>query len=478
MTDDRFSPILASKPRLAERRALWHAASMVVISTWALGGNSDWARTLLSAWGCLSVFVLCRGLFERWRQPGACRRIVWLWPWAAFNLVVILSLANPNLRAITGYGATGFIPGGERLWLPSCARPDQAAQALWLFDALFLTAFNVAFLVRRRAALRRLLLFVAGNATALAVFGSLQKLTGSEGVFLGAVDSPNPTFFASFIYHNHWGPVALLSVALCLGLAWHYAHDARQSYRDVWHSPVAMWLLAALFLAAAIPLSTSRSCTLLLLVLLAGAWLHWSWKRVHHAACSPRRTLVIWCGGSLLAAGVVGLVYWLGQPIIEARVETTREQMAAAQSRGNLLGACSQLYQDTWRMGQEKPWFGWGMASYPTVFSRYNTQTSPVDRLPVVYVDAHNDWLQSLAEHGAIGTALLALIGLLPLWTLQRYPGTWSLLPRYLLGGCLLVLLYAVVEFPFGCPAIVYLWWLCFFVAVRYRQLTIGCDSP
>ena len=39
------------------------------------------------------------------------------------------------------------------------------------------------------------------------------------------------------------------------------------------------------------------------------------------------------------------------------------------------------------------------------------------------------------------------------------------------LCGCLLVLIYAVIEFPFGSPAIVYLWWLCFFVAVRYRQL-------
>ena len=471
MTDDRFSPMLSSTPHLAERFALWHAASMVLLSTWALGGNSDWAHTLISGWGSLSILVFCLGVFERWRQPGACRRIIWLWPWAAFNLVVLLSLANPNLRAITGYGATGFIPGGEHPWLPSCARPDQAIQALWLFDALFLTAFNVAFLVRRRTALRRLLLFVAGNATALAIFGSLQKLAGAEGLFFGAIASPNPTFFASFIYHNHWGPVALLAVAVCLGLVWHHARNAHQDYRDAWHSPTAMWLVATLLLAASIPLSTSRSCTLLLLVLLAGAWLHWSWKRVRHAGRSPRRTLAVWGGGSLLAVGTVGLVYWLGQPIIEARVEKTREQLTAAHARGNLLGSRSQLYQDTWRMAQEKPWFGWGMASYPTVFSRYNTQTSPLDRLPVVYVDAHNDWLQSLAEHGVVGTVLLAMLGVLPLWQLRRYPGTWTLLPRYLLGGCALILIYALVEFPFGSQAIVYLWWLCFFVAVRYRQL-------
>ena len=44
-------------------------------------------------------------------------------------------------------------------------------------------------------------------------------------------------------------------------------------------------------------------------------------------------------------------------------------------------------------------------------------------------------------------------------------------MPAYLLGGCGLILVYAWVEFPFGNPAVVILWWICFFAAVRYSRL-------
>jgi hypothetical protein len=49
-----------------------------------------------------------------------------------------------------------------------------------------------------------------------------------------------------------------------------------------------------------------------------------------------------------------------------------------------------------------------------------------------------------------------------------------SPVPGYLFGGCGLLLLYAWIEFPFGNPAVVLIWWLCFFVAVRYVDLESG----
>jgi hypothetical protein len=109
------------------------------------------------------------------------------------------------------------------------------------------------------------------------------------------------------------------------------------------------------------------------------------------------------------------------------------------------------------------------MGSYPHVFTLYNTQRS-VDRLPVFYHDAHNDWLQALAEHGFVGTALLALCAVVPLLRL-RPRHLVSPLPAYLLGGCALLVLYAWVEFPFGNVAVVLSWWLTFFCAVQYGRL-------
>jgi len=137
------------------------------------------------------------------------------------------------------------------------------------------------------------------------------------------------------------------------------------------------------------------------------------------------------------------------------------------------IGGRAILYRDTWRMARDQLWFGWGMGSFHTVFFTYNTQDVKLAGFPITYADAHSDWLQSVAEVGLIGTVLLGLHGIIPLLALRRrhFGGP---LPGYLFGGCGLVLLYAWFEFPFGSPAVVLIWWLGFFVAVRYVDLGSG----
>ena len=46
--------------------------------------------------------------------------------------------------------------------------------------------------------------------------------------------------------------------------------------------------------------------------------------------------------------------------------------------------------------------------------------------------------------------------------------------PAYLLVGCGLLALYALVEFPFSNPAVLESFWFCFFSAVRYHKLTVA----
>ena len=83
------------------------------------------------------------------------------------------------------------------------------------------------------------------------------------------------------------------------------------------------------------------------------------------------------------------------------------------------------------------PVFGWGMGSFPTVFALYNTQEPNGDRIPVVYHDAHSDWLQSVAEIGLAGTALIGAAVLLPFSTARR--SRLTPIPCFLLAGCTLV---------------------------------------
>jgi O-antigen ligase len=139
------------------------------------------------------------------------------------------------------------------------------------------------------------------------------------------------------------------------------------------------------------------------------------------------------------------------------------------------LGARSVLYHNTLRMAEARPLYGWGMGCFPSVFSLYNTQEPRGDRIPVVYHDAHSDWLQSMSEIGVIGTALIGVAVALPARSIRaRRIGS---IPYFLLTGCALVAAYAWIEFPFGNVAVVLAWWVFFFSAVQYLRLSNGRDE-
>jgi len=453
---------------MLEIATLAHVAIFVLAATWMFGGQADWVRMPLGWWGTLSLAITLVAMANRqaWRD-GWMHPLRWLWPIALINVLVVAAAMNPSFRPMQFEGETLLVNLGARPGWPSSARPQRALEALWLFDAIWLTCFNLTLVIRQRRALRALLLLVVSNALLLALFGIAQKVAKARGLYFDAVPSPQVNFFASFVYHNHWGAFAVLMMAAWLALIWHYGR--RSGAREFLHSPAFGGVFAVLVIAAAVPLSNSRSCTLLTLVLLGAAFVHLGARIVEHRR-RTRESLAPPLVGALAALGFAagGIWYLAGESIVQ-RAEKTQEQVALMRERGT-IGDRAILYNDTWRMAKDKLWFGWGMASYPHVFSLYNTRESKVDRLPVNYHDAHSDWLQAFAEHGVIGSALLGLCAIVPLWR-RRLRHLLSPWPAYLIGGCGLIVLYAWIEFPFGNLAVVLTWWLCFFSAIQYVRL-------
>ncbi len=455
--------------RPIEWAVLLHVGSMVAFGTWAFGGGADWVRTALACWGSISILLL--SMFVRDKANRAelgLRPLVWLWPLAALNVLTLIACLSPSFRSVSLGMETMLVRIERPAWLPSSARPANAVYELWLFNALYLSAFNLLVLIRQRRALRSLLIFMGANALALAVFGTLQELTHSPGLFFGLVPSPQEFFFASFIYHNHWGSFAVLMTAAALGLVWYFAR--RREDRDFLHSPALTWIIIVLALAAAVPLSGSRSTSMLMLLLLGGASLHVLARMVRRRRRFQESIFLPLAGAIATGALAAGCVWFVARDSIAVRFEKTREQLITMRAEGT-VGSRAILYRDTLHMARDKLWFGWGTGSYPHVFQLYQTiKSNPIDRLPIYYADAHSDWLQSAAEHGLVGTALLGLCALVPLAGLRTRHFS-SPVAAYLLVGCGLVLLYAWVEFPFGNAAVVLSWWLCFFSAVRYARL-------
>jgi O-antigen ligase len=456
-----------------ERLAATQVVLFIVGASWAFGGNADWVRPPLCAWGSLGIALALAAVCVRTRSDGRLPSAAhWVWPVAGLNAVVLASGLFPGFRTLALDGDTLLLPVRAPWWEPTSTVYPVSLRALWLFDGVYFSCLGLALCVHRRRTLRIVAAAVCANAVALAVFGIIQKAVGSTGIYFGAVASPNTAFFASFVYDNHWGAFMILMCCACIGLTLRYARGIKG-----WgflHGPALAGFVGASLLAVSVPLSGSRACTLILALVAAYSLAHGFPKvlaGLHVSGLRPAFALV--AVAACLAVASVGVWAVVGESV-RARAEVTREQIVTLLVRGGGVSRKS-AYRDTWRMARQKPLFGWGMASYPTVFPIYNSQVRPTERLPIVYHDAHSDWLQSLAELGIAGTLLILAAVALP--ARQLLGGTLSDFPRFLLIGCSAVALYAAVEFPFGNVAIVLSWWACFMTAVQYVRLSGRTDA-
>lgn len=455
---------------LVDKLVLFQFGALLLFTSWAFGGQAPWARQIIAWWGTGGMLLFLWACADRRRaEEGKIHPALrYLWPLWLYDTLVVVSCFNPGFREALVAGESSLVLADPNPWLPTAARPLLAARELWQFNGLVLSSFNLLLVLHRRRQVRSVLLLLAGNALVLAVFGTFQKLAGANGLWFGLVPSPNQHFFSTFIYHNHWGAFILLNTAVCVALLFHY--HRRGGYRDLWHSPVLLGAVATLLLAASVPLSASRSCTVLVGLLLTGTLVHFLLRIVRQRRERQQPAFLPVAGIALAALLSVAAISYLGRDVIAQRAQLTSEQLTRFSSEGTLTSRLV-LYRDTWRMASEKPWFGWGLESYAHVFRVFNTQrTAELQWWIVFYAEAHNDWLQSLAEVGFIGTGLLALLVLLPVGAVA-WRRVGSVVPRYLLAGCSLLLLYAWLEFPFANPAVMLTFCAVFYCAVRYAEL-------
>jgi len=452
-----------------------HVTAFLLGVSWAFGGNADWVRTPIGLWGSLGIVLTLVIVARRRRSPGMSQTLRWAWPVIALNVIVGASCLTAGCRFIAYGQQTFMMPVKLPLWIPSSAQPALSLRSLWLFDGIYFSCLNVALAVGTRSTLRRILAVLVANALALSVFGTIQKLVGSTGIYFGSITTPHPQFFASFVYDNHWGAFLVIMTAACVGLVLRYAHRSQSG--GFFHGPALAGAVAGVLMAITVPLSGSRACTALLGLLAVAATIQ-GIPRISRAlgasGVGPSGAFAAMALAGIVAAAAVWLV---AGDVILARTSKTRDQLSVMLTHHG-IGSRAVLYHDTWRMARQRVLFGWGMGSYPTIFVIFNSQESKVDHLPVIYHDAHSDWLQSVAEIGLVGTALIGTAVALPasvIWRRKMSP-----IPYFLLCGCLLVAAYAWIEFPFGNLAVILSWWLCFLVSVHYIRLSAPerCTPP
>lgn len=396
--------------------------------------------------GGFAGYLLVTDKALRQGNPGLNK--IWIL-WAGFLIYVGISLLNPAYKQIEVPRGLTYMQADPVAWLPSVvALPVSAPMVLQLTGSIML-AWSLLAVVRRRSAVRALLVGLVVNAFILALVGAYFKVTGAKDI-LNYFASVNPKFFASFTYHNHWVAYAGFHLFLATGLLVHYRHPHQRLDPELSRRPststnlVGFLWVCCFFLFLSLFLVESRAGLLV-------AFLYLGFLAVF----SVRNQLSRYFRNlkrSVATIVVLALLGFVSYQIVLPQL-------------GNTTGRIQQSWDDFWTedkevdnfrfnigpkitadLIEERPILGWGWGSYPFAMSIFAPEY--LDNQMAQF--AHNDWLQFISELGILGLLLFSF----PMVHLSAYFRPDDHLARFSRYGILLLLLIAFFEGPFTNPVV------------------------
>jgi O-antigen ligase len=227
--------------------------------------------------------------------------------------------------------------------------------------------------------------------TALALTGIAQRAMWNGKIYGFWTPPPGGNPFGPFINRNHFAGWMLMAVPLAISYFCGRVARGMRAVPPAWRERV-VWFsspdasetilvgFAVLLMALALTLTTSRSGLLGLTIALAIV----GWFVVRHHTTLSRRVIA----AIFLAVVLVAAVGWTG-------VDRLAVRFTDDVTYGNRV----PIWRDTLRIASLYPLFGTGINTYGTSTLLYQ------QAIPTVHLaQAHNDYLQVLAEGGALVT--------------------------------------------------------------------------
>jgi len=448
-------------PRIFFQRTLW---VLLAYTIWAWSGlrpSFHWVSVaagaiLLGGWVALG--------------PASERRLRFRDPvfWLGLAFLGFLTIQWLNAGRVqyfdVGYQEWRYTPPRWPGWPSAFSRADALQMLAWFFPA-----WTIALSLRSRIwscrDMRTLLMFIAYNAGALAIFGLVQFATGTSSIYW--VQPLKEHFFATFPYGNHVAPFFVLVGALAAGLLYRELFDIRRLHqgsstsfrlRHPWQVSVLVPILLLCLLGG--NLGFSRSGVILswaLGVFVAGYGMIQGWRVLPPAGRLNFGALVL---------GVAGMLYFavagFGEKTIQkefALKEAGTEEVSTLWQRIDLeLGGRPRFAWAAIEIWQEHPWVGVGGWGYKYLVADHVPPPLWENLQKRGWANVHFDFLQFLAEFGVIGFSLL--LGALGMMFRDLFRARSRLDSLWLMGGVGLGLVgvFSVIDLPFRCPAILYVW--------------------
>jgi len=444
---------------------------------WAFGTVHLWSQLVSLALSTTGLVVALRprppgedpaSAASRTRPGARLLRFPLFWTGLALLAYIAVQGLNPAWRYASNASMWWLEPAAPVRWLPSgMAVPFSQAgpwRALIILGSLWLLVGSVWIGFLRRLSYRILFSVLVVNAALLALFGSIQKVTGATKIF-GVYPPSNSSFIASFIYRNHAGAYFNLLLALATGLAWwHYQRAQRRFDKS---SPAGLYAFAGLIVGVTVLFTYSRTATFLLVGFVGLVLGVFALRQFSQPAATRSRAMLL--GLTLVFAAFLGAgLYALHIEKVWHNMATMiHDPAASARDRTQAHQAAAEMLCDHWA-------FGWGAGCFRYGFPRYVMNypeiyyVGPSQRM--FWEHAHNDLLEFPIELGAFGMApVLFALGFLA-WQLTRHR-FWANPLSLIIGfGCVLTVAHGWVDFVFQCPAILLTWGFLLVAARRWSE--------
>ncbi|MDQ2747372.1 MAG: O-antigen ligase family protein [Acidobacteriota bacterium] len=397
------------------------------VDIWALGANAVFAGLLIVFWTA-----------DAWRKKSFRFNANTLQiPLAALiliGLIQLLPLRSLNLPAqslsIPATATLSFAPYATRF----------ALIQLVIYCLFFAAALIFIGTTKR---LRRVVVGIIGFGALMAFFGILQNLASLDGIY-GVRLPVQAVPFASFVNRHHFAAFMEMTIGLTLGLLF---GKATKSNKRIF------LLIAVVIMGSALVLTSSRGGIISLLAVivfviaasLRGAPSAETAAPTEKTSLS-RQTAFYIGGGVILVLGLFGAVILLGGD------ESLLRGIGLA-NQADASGGRFHFWQIAGRIFFDHPILGAGLDAFGTLFPQYDNWNGTY-RIE----QAHNDYLQTLADAGIIGFATIAAFIYLLFkkgravisQTADRF-GRGAAVGA--LAGCLGILIHSFFDFPLRTPS-------------------------
>jgi O-antigen ligase len=301
---------------------------------------------------------------------GGYFRETWGWTTLALASLVWIVLLLRDKIVLGRYDLTGLAllasfvgwVGLSAIWSPAPEDSLQEAER----GLIYVAAFLAFVLLVDRERIRECLAGIATAATVVAAYGLGGRLAGDEPITNDPIQGTR--LIEPLGYANALGILAALGLLVSLGLA---AHAGSRHAR-------ALWLASAILLLPAFVWTESRGGSF---ALFAGLCVLAVAERKRIAAFLPGSRVLHTAFGAALAVVVASVV-------VVAAFRTDRP-----------LGPRVDYWSVAWSQWEENAWLGAGAGTFARYWQR--------EEMPVAVRDAHSLYLETLAEVGPVGLAML-----------------------------------------------------------------------